>query len=75
MEIDPSLRNADLSGLVIELDDVELRAGCDIDYVRADSDLGAGVGIGPERPTGCDGVVDPGRRPFGLTGHVEGETA
>jgi len=75
MEVDPSLRNTDLSGLVIELDELELRAARDTDCVRADSDLGTGVGIGPKQPFSCDGVVGPGCRLFDLTGHVEGETA
>ena len=75
MHLDPALRDGDLHHLLVELGDLDLGAGRQIDALGADADLRARFGVDPERAAGRDRIVDRGRGPGGLALIVKGEGA
>ena len=75
MQVNPTLRHAELGDLLIQIGDVDFGAAIHDDRARADLDLRASLRIGPERAAGRDRVIDAGGGPLGVAGGVKRQIA
>ena len=70
-----ALRQADLQMIVIEIEDLEGGLRREANRVRADVQLGARVGVGPEMVAGGERIVECRARPVVDISRTEGDFA
>jgi hypothetical protein len=66
---------ADLDGLIVEIEELEGGIGGQTEGGGADVEFGAGTVAGPEAIAGDEGAVDGGVEPVGFAGGLEGDWA
>ena len=71
MESEGSFGEANLDGLIVEIEELESGIGGQAERGGADVEFGAGAVAGPEAIAGDDGAIDGGVEPVGFAGGLE----